>query len=426
MMAAIQVIADVLAAYQLEGDDAIDAIRAFRSILHGFVSLETAGGFALKRRHQPQLRPPDPGLHRRTRRLDPLRAAARPGASSTRGCGSGGTRSGAAARAGRPTAACGEALPGVVDAQRHLRGAQEEVAVGPQDLTHPAQDVALGLDVEVDQHVAEEDDVEAPAARQGRDQVERSERDVALMVGPTRQLAPARSKCLTSIGRRQTTVDLQLAVLRRPAPARALRRRGRSPSTLARLPVSGRGVERDRDAVRLLAAGAGGAPDPQRCAPRASSASVREDGAGSAVNGSTSRKNDVSFVVSASTTRTRSTGSRPPLQLADVGVDVRAPSGAGQRQQPRLDQVLLAGVEDDRALGAHEVGDVGEGPGLMLIVDSTEVSPDGPRRVARVRGRTVEERGAMARQRQHAARPARPGRPRPACPRRPRSPRPAR
>ena len=43
----VQTIADVLAAYALEGDDAIDAIRAFRSTLHGFVSLETQGGFAL-------------------------------------------------------------------------------------------------------------------------------------------------------------------------------------------------------------------------------------------------------------------------------------------------------------------------------------------------------------------------------------------
>ena len=48
MMGAIQTIADVLTAYHLEGDDAVDAIRAFRSILHGFVSLETTGGFALK------------------------------------------------------------------------------------------------------------------------------------------------------------------------------------------------------------------------------------------------------------------------------------------------------------------------------------------------------------------------------------------
>jgi hypothetical protein len=45
-LAAIQVIADVLTAYHLDGDDAVDAIRAFRSTLHGFVSYETAGAFA--------------------------------------------------------------------------------------------------------------------------------------------------------------------------------------------------------------------------------------------------------------------------------------------------------------------------------------------------------------------------------------------
>ena len=46
-LAVIQLIADVLTAYQLEGDDAIDAIRAFRSTLHGFISYETTGAFAL-------------------------------------------------------------------------------------------------------------------------------------------------------------------------------------------------------------------------------------------------------------------------------------------------------------------------------------------------------------------------------------------
>ncbi|MFG6493311.1 WHG domain-containing protein [Microbacterium sp. P03] len=45
--AAIEIVADVLTAYRLEGDDAVDAIRAFRSTLHGFVSYETAGAFAL-------------------------------------------------------------------------------------------------------------------------------------------------------------------------------------------------------------------------------------------------------------------------------------------------------------------------------------------------------------------------------------------
>ena len=43
----VQVCADVLGGYGLKGDDAIDAIRALRSSLHGFVSLETGGGFGL-------------------------------------------------------------------------------------------------------------------------------------------------------------------------------------------------------------------------------------------------------------------------------------------------------------------------------------------------------------------------------------------
>lgn len=47
-LAVVQIIADVLTAYDLEGDDAIDAIRALRATLHGFVALETSGAFALK------------------------------------------------------------------------------------------------------------------------------------------------------------------------------------------------------------------------------------------------------------------------------------------------------------------------------------------------------------------------------------------
>lgn len=38
---------DVLDAYQLSGDDAIDAVRALRATLHGFITLEQAGGFGL-------------------------------------------------------------------------------------------------------------------------------------------------------------------------------------------------------------------------------------------------------------------------------------------------------------------------------------------------------------------------------------------
>ena len=44
---AIGVFFDVLAGYGLEGDDAIDATRHLRSLLHGFVSLVAAGAFEL-------------------------------------------------------------------------------------------------------------------------------------------------------------------------------------------------------------------------------------------------------------------------------------------------------------------------------------------------------------------------------------------
>jgi AcrR family transcriptional regulator len=39
----------VLAGYGLGGDDALHAARGFRAIVHGFVSLDAAGGFRLKR-----------------------------------------------------------------------------------------------------------------------------------------------------------------------------------------------------------------------------------------------------------------------------------------------------------------------------------------------------------------------------------------
>jgi AcrR family transcriptional regulator len=43
----VATIVAVLAAYGLEGNDAVHTVRAFRSVLHGFVSLEMGGGFGL-------------------------------------------------------------------------------------------------------------------------------------------------------------------------------------------------------------------------------------------------------------------------------------------------------------------------------------------------------------------------------------------
>lgn len=45
--AIVGIVADVLDGYELREDDAIDAIRAFRSTLHGFITLEAGGGFGL-------------------------------------------------------------------------------------------------------------------------------------------------------------------------------------------------------------------------------------------------------------------------------------------------------------------------------------------------------------------------------------------
>jgi AcrR family transcriptional regulator len=47
--ALLQTVFSVLAHYGLSGDDAIDATRALRSALHGFVALEAMGGFGLPR-----------------------------------------------------------------------------------------------------------------------------------------------------------------------------------------------------------------------------------------------------------------------------------------------------------------------------------------------------------------------------------------
>lgn len=47
--AVLRVVLAVLAGYGLAGDDAVDAARALRAALHGFVALEAGGGFGLPR-----------------------------------------------------------------------------------------------------------------------------------------------------------------------------------------------------------------------------------------------------------------------------------------------------------------------------------------------------------------------------------------
>ncbi len=45
--AVVAVVVDVLAGYNLDGDDAVDAVRALRAALHGFIALEASGGFGM-------------------------------------------------------------------------------------------------------------------------------------------------------------------------------------------------------------------------------------------------------------------------------------------------------------------------------------------------------------------------------------------
>jgi AcrR family transcriptional regulator len=46
-LAVVSVLLDILAGYDLSGADAIHATRAVRAALHGFVSIEAAGGFGM-------------------------------------------------------------------------------------------------------------------------------------------------------------------------------------------------------------------------------------------------------------------------------------------------------------------------------------------------------------------------------------------
>jgi AcrR family transcriptional regulator len=46
--AVLDVLRGVLRAWELEGDDEIHALRAFRSAVHGYATLEAAGGFGIK------------------------------------------------------------------------------------------------------------------------------------------------------------------------------------------------------------------------------------------------------------------------------------------------------------------------------------------------------------------------------------------
>ena len=81
------------------------------------------------------------------------------------------------------------------------------------------------------------------------------------------------------------------------------------------------------------------------------------------MNGSPSRNHEVSFVVSASTMLPGAVRVGPGAHRLDELRDVGHAQLPGDRQQPRLDQVLLARLEHDRALLVHERADPVEAGG---------------------------------------------------------------
>lgn len=67
--AAVGLVATVLKGYRIEGADMIDAVRMLRAALHGFVSMEAAGGFGLPQSGGRHVHPDD---RRTAHRLDHL------------------------------------------------------------------------------------------------------------------------------------------------------------------------------------------------------------------------------------------------------------------------------------------------------------------------------------------------------------------
>ena len=162
--------------------------------------------------------------------------------------------------------------------------------------------------------------------------------------------------------RRQAAVDLELAVPAAPGLGQHLvgevgrddaapSSPGASPSRPARIIAMLYGswpLEQPADQMVI-----------RRSRARLTSSSGRMCAA-SASKGSRSRNHEVSFVVIASTTSACSACSGCRLQPGHQVGDRRATLAPGQRDEPRLDEVLLAGLEHDGRATPHQLGDVVE------------------------------------------------------------------
>jgi hypothetical protein len=105
-----------------------------------------------------------------------------------------------------------DALEGVVQVQGRLSASQEQVAVLPQQSPHPAQDLPLRLHVEVDEHVADQENVNRRQCGPRLNQVDlpvlHQRPDVVLEL----PLGASPLEVLDEHLCRQPAVDLQLAV----------------------------------------------------------------------------------------------------------------------------------------------------------------------------------------------------------------------
>ena len=172
--------------------------------------------------------------------------------------------------------------------------------------------------------------------------------------------APACSKYRDQVLRRQAAVDLELGVRGRPGPLDHRRRDVGADDLRGRRRASREPVEQQhRQRVGLLAAGAGRRPDASARAGPAPDQLGQQVLRRAPGTGGVSRNHEVSFVVMASTT---SVGERasPRRSRATSASTSRSPTVAGERRQPGLDEVLLAGLQVDGAALAHELGDEGE------------------------------------------------------------------